>query len=93
MRHWYLQKKDPTREGGSRGGIRTKDGEDWSLEIGQDQYATPDLVAIAVLHDEIVEFLELYRDKSVLASALFDSYRKVKEEVTNSLRGTPTEER
>jgi hypothetical protein len=87
MRHWYITKSNHTREGkGSRGGIRTKDGEDWALEIGQDQFANPDLYAVAVLHDEIVEFLELYRDKSVLAAALHDSYRKLKEEIEDSLR-------
>lgn len=86
MRYWYLQKSDGTREDGSRGGIRTKDGEDWSLEIGQSQYATPDLFAIAVLHDEIVEFLELYREKSALAAELHASYLNVKSQIEESIR-------
>jgi hypothetical protein len=84
MRYWYLRKA--TSKGGCRGGINTKDGEDWSLEIGQDQHADPDVLALAVLHDEIVEFLELHRDRSVLAHALLSSYLKLKEEISESLR-------
>jgi len=86
MRHWYLTPTDPERKSGSRGGIHTKDGEDWSLEIGQDQYATPDLFALAVLHDEVVEFLELYRGKSALATELHYNYLKIKSDVEESLR-------
>lgn len=86
MRHWYLTQRDPKREGGSRGGIHTKDGEDWALEIGQDQYATPDLFAVAILHDEIVEFLELTSTLSPLASNLLRSYLTLKSEITKSLR-------
>jgi len=87
MRHWYLQQADRTREGGgSRGGIRTRDGEDWALEIGQNQYATPDLFALAVLHDEIVEFLKLYRDESALAAELYSRYSNLKDAAQESLR-------
>lgn len=84
MRDWYLKK--PTYVGGCRGGIRNKDGEDWGLEIGQDQYANTDLFAIAVLHDEIVEFLETRSYTSVLAASLYRSYLKLTEEISESLR-------
>jgi hypothetical protein len=86
MRHWYLKQRDPEREGGSRGGIHTRDGEDWALEIGQDQFANPDLFALAVLHDEVVEFLALCSQQSALAVDLHSRYLKLKAEVEDSLR-------
>ncbi len=54
MRHAYLTNSDGI--GGSRGGV-SGDGEDYELEIGQNQYASAEMVALCVYIDEVMEFL------------------------------------
>ena len=63
MRHAYLTNSDGI--GGSRGGGRNStcytiggDGEDYELEIGQNQYASAEMLALCVYIDEVMEFLE-----------------------------------
>lgn len=62
MRHAYLNKRDDMIDGGSRGGVGgcspSYAGEDYELEIGQDQYASAEMLALCVYIDEVMEFLE-----------------------------------
>jgi len=55
MRHAYLTNSDGI--GGSRGGV-SGDGEDYELEIGQNQHASAEMLALCVYIDEVMEFLE-----------------------------------
>ena len=59
MRHAYLLPNSQGSDGigGSRGGV-SGDGEDYELEIGQNQYASAEMVALCVYIDEVMEFLE-----------------------------------
>ena len=59
MRYAYLMKSDGERTGGSRGGVTSgHDYGEYELEIGQNQNASPELLALCVHADEIMEFLE-----------------------------------
>lgn len=59
MRYAYLKRHTPN-EGGSRGGVTSgySGGNEYELEIGQNQNASPELLALCVHSDEIMEFLE-----------------------------------
>ena len=61
MRHAYLLPNSQGSDGigGSRGGV-SGGGEnpDYELEIGQNQYASAEMVALCVYIDEVMEFLE-----------------------------------
>ena len=61
MRYAYLMNSNGNGEriSGSRGGVTSghDDGE-YELEIGQNQNASPELLALCVHADEIMEFLE-----------------------------------
>ena len=57
MRHAYLKNNDSSNAGGSRGGVSCIDG-DWELEIGENQYASVEMLAFCAYIDEITEFLE-----------------------------------
>jgi len=57
MRFAYL-KTTTTRDGGSRGGVSSGVYDEYELEIGQNQQASPELLALCVYADEIMEFLE-----------------------------------
>lgn len=78
MRHAYLTKRDNVY-GGSRGGVGGYDNE-YELEIGQNQNASPEMLALCVYSDEIMEFLESI--KSPISSMIL---RGIKEE-TERLR-------
>lgn len=59
MRYAYLMNSDGERIGGSRGGVTSgHDYGEYELEIGQNQNASPELLALCVHADEIMEFLE-----------------------------------
>ena len=57
MRHAYLKNKDSSNAGGSRGGVSCIDG-DWELEIGENQYASVEMLALCAYIDEVTELLE-----------------------------------
>lgn len=59
MRYAYLKRHTPN-EGGSRGGVTSgySGGNEYELEIGQNQNASPELLSLCVHADEIMEFLE-----------------------------------
>ena len=56
MRHAYLTKGNDI--GGSRGGVGGDGGEDYELEIGQNQHASTEMLSLCVYIDEVMEFLE-----------------------------------
>ena len=57
MRHAYLTKGNDI--GGSRGGVGGGNGgEDYELEIGQNQHASTEMLSLCVYIDEVMEFLE-----------------------------------
>lgn len=58
MRSYYLR-NSTSDGGGCRGGVRSKDGEDYELEIGQDLNASAEMVVFCAMMDEITEFLAL----------------------------------
>ena len=57
MRHAYLKNNDSSNAGGSRGGVSCIDG-DWELEIGENQYASVEMLALCAYIDEITEFFD-----------------------------------
>ena len=57
MRHAYLKNMDSNNTGGSRGGVSCING-DWELEIGENQYASVEMLALCAYIDEVTELLE-----------------------------------
>ena len=71
MRYAYLNNSNPDSFG-SRGGVTHRHyGDEYELEIGQNQNASSELLALCVYSDEIMEFLENYREMS---ASLIDIY-------------------
>lgn len=58
--------------GGSRGGVGSGDSNDYELEVGQNQNASPRMLALCVMIDEIHEFLRL--NKSPLANMILHKW-------------------
>ena len=86
MRYAYLMKSDGERTGGSRGGVTSghSDGE-FELEIGQYQNASPELLALCVHADEIMEFLE--NCNSPIGRMILNGIKKETKELVEKLRG------
>lgn len=57
MRSAYIKCRGVT-SGGSRGGVSGGDGDDYELEIGQDQTASLEMIALCVMIDEVRALLE-----------------------------------
>ena len=74
MRHSYLSSSDNVY-GGSRGGVGGGYDDEYELEVGQNQKASPEMIALCVYTDEIMEFLESV--KSPIGSMIL---RGIKEE-------------
>lgn len=58
--------------GGSRGGVGSGHGDDYELEVGQSQNASPRMLALCVLVDEVEEFLRL--SKSPLSAMILHQW-------------------
>ena len=81
MRDYYLHPRYD-RDHGMRGGVGARDGfgstDDFELEIGNNANASPKMIAICCLHDELLEFLAV--TPSALGEVLLTTYRqKVRE--------------
>lgn len=87
MRSYYLKPTDilSIGNGGCRGGVGSNqpDG-DYELEIGNDLNASSKMVALCVLHDEIIEFLE--KSDSPIGHLIHLTYKQKIEEIENGLR-------
>jgi len=77
MRSYYLHPRYD-RDHGMRGGVGTRDGfgstDDYELEIGNNANASPEMIAICCLHDELLEFLAV--TPSALGEVLLTTYRQ-----------------
>lgn len=84
MRSYYLKPTD-IGNGGCRGGVGSNrpDG-DYELEIGNDLNASSEMVALCVLHDEIIEFLA--KSDSPMGQLIHLTYKQKVEEIENGLR-------
>ena len=85
MRYAYLMKSDGERTGGSRGGVTSgHDHGEYELEIGQNQNASPELLALCVHADEIMEFLE--NCNSPIGRMILNGIKKETKELVEKLR-------
>ena len=82
MRSYYLHPRYD-RDHGMRGGVGLGHdyghGDDYELEIGNNANASPELIALCCLHDEILEYLEV--SPSVLSEVLMTMYYQKVEEI------------
>jgi len=85
MRGAYLRsKKLNTGLGGQRGGVGSGDPSgDYELEIGVDSHASPELMALCQIHDEIIEYLDLSR--APLAKLILQEYRECRDDLKKQL--------
>ena len=89
MRAYYL---NSTSTSGSRGGVGYSyksdyGGEEYELEIGHQCNASPQMIAMCVLHDEFLEILR-FKDSScgALSGMVLDKYHKLVNEIEDNLR-------
>ena len=76
MRGYYLHPRYDN-DHGMRGGVglgHDYGGEDYELEIGNNATASPELIALCCLHDEILEYLEV--SPSILSEVLMTMYHQ-----------------
>ena len=85
MRYAYLIRSNGER--GSRGGVTSgySGGNEYELEIGQNQNASPELLALCVHADEIMEFLE--KCDSPIGGMILNGIIKETKELEQKLRG------
>lgn len=85
MRYAYLMNSDGERIGGSRGGVTSgRDYGEYELEIGQNQNASPELLALCVHADEIMEFLD--NCDSPIGIMILNGIKKETKELDQKLR-------
>jgi len=87
MRYAYLKNNTPDSQG-SRGGVThaLSDryyGDEYELEIGQKQNASPELLALCVYSDEIMEFLE--KCASPIGGMILSGIKKETKELNDRL--------
>ena len=84
MRYAYLKISD-SRSEESRGGVTSgySGGNEYELEIGQNQNASPELLALCVHADEIMEFLE--KCESPIGHMILDGIKKQIKELNQKL--------
>ncbi len=86
MRAAYLRSKQLNKGlGGQRGGVSDGDlvHDGYELEIGVDSHASPEMLALCQIHDEILEFLDLSR--SPLAKLILQEYRECRDDLKKQL--------
>lgn len=82
MRAAYLRS---TKDGGGcRGGVSSADGEEYELEIGADKNASPEMMALCALIDEVVEFIKF--SPSPIGQMIYLQYRKQLNELEKQLQ-------
>lgn len=64
MRGYYLN-RSANVDRGCRGGVGSKSDGDYELEIGHAKNCSPEMMAICVHYDEIIEYLELNNESSI----------------------------
>ncbi len=96
MRGYYLTTRS---ESGCRGGVGYSyksdyGGEEYELEIGHQCNASPQMIAMCVLHDEFLEILR-FKDSScgALSGMVLSKYHKLVNEIEDNLRREHDEER
>ena len=89
MRGYYL---NSTSTSGSRGGVGYSyksdyGGEEYELEIGHQCNASPQMIAMCVLHDEFLEILR-FKDSScgALSGMVLRKYHRLVDEIEDNLR-------
>lgn len=89
MRGYYL---NSTSTSGCRGGVgysykNDYGGEEYELEIGHQCNASPQMIAMCVLHDEFLEILR-FKDSScgALSGMVLSKYHKLVNEIEDNLR-------
>ena len=89
MRGYYL---NSTSTSGCRGGVgysykNDYGGEEYELEIGHQCNASPQMIAMCVLHDEVLEILR-FKDSScgALSGMVLSKYHKLVNEIEDNLR-------
>jgi hypothetical protein len=95
MRGHYLKPNDYSEHGGCRGGVGSNHDYDdgYELEIGMQCHCSSEMMALAVHYDEIMEYLELYAPKSVVARMLVTSIKKTVEDIDHELKEADQEKR
>ena len=83
MRYAYLNNGDHEING-SRGGVTHRHyGDEYELEIGQNQNASSELLALCVYSDEIMEFLE--KCNSPIGGMILSGIKKETKELKDRL--------
>ena len=80
MRGYYLKRES---ESGCRGGVGS-DNTDYELEIGSNCNASPEMLALCVMADEITEFLK--GSDSHIARLIYAEYLRAVERLDRMLR-------
>jgi hypothetical protein len=81
MRSYYLK---PTHDKpGCRGGVKTKDGVEYELEVGSDKYCSAEMLALCAHIDEILEFLQM--SQSTIAKLILHSYYDIVSDIQTKL--------
>lgn len=83
MRAYYLKKANYDQQG-CRGGVGDPypDSNDYELEIGQGCNASSEMIALCVLHDEIIEHLE--DQKSLMGKLLLEKYKNIVKDINKN---------
>lgn len=83
MRAYYLKKAN-CDQWGCRGGVGEPcpDSNDYELEIGQRCNASSEMIALCVLHDEIIEHLE--DQKSLMGKLLLEKYKNTVKDINKN---------
>jgi len=90
MRAYYLN-SGRNQTSGCKGGVgysyeHDYGGEEYELEIGHQCNASPQMIAMCVLHDEFLEILR-FKDSScgALSGMVLSKYHKLVDEITNGV--------
>lgn len=73
------------------GSIRLCHYTDYELEIGKDKNASPEMLALCALYDEILEFLK--NNPSYLGTMLLNKHKEITQRLHNEIRYTECPER
>lgn len=85
MRRAYIRTRE-LNDGfrGQRGGVGSGyHGDDYELEVGMESHASPEMLALCQLYDEILEYLDL--SQSPLAKLLLQQHRECVAELKKQL--------
>lgn len=85
MRGYYLKDRHEKYKNACRGGVGNKypDSEDYELEIGNSQNCSTEMMALCIMYDEIIEFLEL--ENGSLAKLLLRKHIELQTEIRGNM--------